>query len=236
MSAARATSVAMPVGIGASMIVHGAVAALLFLVPREQPPALPPIYKVDIVAAPPGARAAGIVSPTPPAAEPVAAEPPKRAETNPTDMPPPEAAKPRRRQPPPAATPVPNPSTVKPATAPRAAGGEEGGRGTDVATVRTEGIDFPYPGYLNNIVRQIALNFRPRNPGVLKADVFFMIHRDGSVTGFRFIARSGNFAFDLEAQGAIEEAASKKVFGPLPSGFTDDVLPVVFSFDPRIIR
>lgn len=228
--------VAFPVGIGASVVFHAGVIAALLFIPRTAPPALPPVYKVDLVAAPPGERAAGIVTPAPAPAEPPAAEPPRRAETSPRDMPPPEAAKPRRRPPVPAATPVPNPAPVKAADAPRAAGGPQGGKGADVATVRTEGIDFPYPGYLSNIVRQIALNFKPRNPGALHADVFFMIHRDGSVSGFRFITRSGNFAFDLEAQGAVEAAASGKVFGALPSGFTNDVLPVVFAFDPRIIR
>lgn len=228
---------AFPVGIGASVLFHAGVIAALLFIPRTTPPALPPIYKVDLVAAPPGERAAGIVTPAPaPVEQPTVTEPPRRAETSPRDMPPPEAAKPRRRPPVPAATPVPNPAPVKAAEAPRAAGGPEGGKGTDVATVRTEGIDFPYPGYLSNIVRQIALNFKPRNPGALHADVFFMIHRDGSVSGFRFITRSGNFAFDLEAQGAVEAAASGKAFGALPSGFTNDVLPVVFAFDPRIIR
>ena len=30
--------------------------------------------------------------------------------------------------------------------------------------------------------------------------------------------------------------SAAKAFGPLPSGFKDDALPVVFSFDPRLIR
>jgi protein TonB len=121
--------------------------------------------------------------------------------------------------------------------APKAGGGPVGGKGTDVATVRSDGIEFPFPGYLNNIVRQIALNFKPRNPGArLKAEVRFLIHRDGSVSDLTFIRRSGNFSFDLEAQGAVEAAASARRFGPLPDGFTDDVLPVVFSFDPEFLK
>ena len=233
---ARHHALAIPIGVSVSVLFHASVAAVLFLAPHEGSPALPPVYKVDIVAAPPGERAVGIVTPAPaPGEAPAVAEPPRRAETSPADMPPPDAPK-KKRKPVPAATQVPNPAPVKAAEAPRAAGGAEGGKGADVATVRTEGIDFPYPGYLSNIVRQIALNFKPRNPGALHADVFFMIRRDGSVSGFRFITRSGNFAFDLEAQGAVESAASGKVFGPLPSGFENDVLPVVFAFDPRIIR
>jgi outer membrane biosynthesis protein TonB len=64
----------------------------------------------------------------------------------------------------------------------------------------------------------------------------FLIRRDGTVTDFRFLTRSGNFAFDLECQGAVEMAADGKAFGPLPAGFSDDVLPVIFSFDPRVLR
>jgi protein TonB len=128
---------------------------------------------------------------------------------------------------------VPQPKTE----APKAGGGPVGGKGTDVATVRSDGIEFPFPGYLNNIVRQIALNFKPRNTNArLKAEIRFLIHRDGSVSDLTFIRRSGNFSFDLEAQGAVEAASSARRFGPLPDGFPDDVLPVVFSFDPEFLK
>jgi protein TonB len=56
------------------------------------------------------------------------------------------------------------------------------------------------------------------------------------VADIHFVTRSGNFQFDLEAQGAIDQAGQVKAFGPLPSGFTDDVLPVIFSFDPRVLK
>jgi protein TonB len=103
--------------------------------------------------------------------------------------------------------------------------------------VRSEGIEFPFPGYLNNIVRQIAIKFKPRNPAArLRAEVRFLIHRDGSVSDLSFIRRSGNFSFDLEAQGAVEAASSMRAFGPLPAGFPDDVLPVVISFDPEFLK
>jgi hypothetical protein len=42
------------------------------------------------------------------------------------------------------------------------------------------GIDFPFPGYLNNIVRQIALRFTPpERDARLRAEIMFLIHRDG---------------------------------------------------------
>ena len=119
--------------------------------------------------------------------------------------------------------------------APKAGGWPEGGKGADVEGIKTEGIDFPYRGYLQNIVRQIALNFSPKgNVGALRAEVFFMIGRDGKVSGFKFLSRSGNFSFDIEAQGAVD--AASRSFGALPAGYTDDVLPIVFSFDPSKLK
>jgi periplasmic protein TonB len=216
--------------VGASLVLHvGIIAAFLALRP-ERPAAAPPIYRVNIIAAPPGAPSAGVVTPTTPVTESDKPAPPrpKSEEVVPVQR------TPTRRVPKLA---TPNVSTKRAdrnAPAPVAGGGEQGGRGTDVANIRTEGIDFPYPGYLENIVRQIALRFRPPRGSPLKAEVMFLIRRDGTVSGFRFIQRSGSFTFDLEAQGAVESAAT--AFGALPSGFRDDVLPVMFSFDPRLIR
>ena len=220
-------------GLGVSAAVHLAILGLAIWALRPGPPVvLPPIYKVNIVAAPPGPRAIGEVTsaPTPPTPAPT---PPKMREA-PSPVPP----APTKAAPTPVtrATPVEGKPKPAPATkAPKAGGGPVGGRGTDVATVQTAGIDFPFPGYLNNIVRQIALNFKPRNPNSpLSATVSFLIHRDGSVTNVKFLTRSGVYSFDLEAQGAVERASS--AFGPLPDGFRDDVLPVVFSFDPRFLQ
>lgn len=224
----------MPVGV--SLALHLSLAALALVSFRANAPQpMPPVYKVNIVAAPPGPRAIGEVQPeteTPPVAQPrTPAEPvpPKQSiMPSPRTVPSKTPARP---------TPVERPATPAAARtpAPRAGGGPTGGKGTDVATVQTEGIDFPFPGYLNNIVRQIALRFNPPNSDSgLRAEVRFVIRRDGSVIGIGFIDRSGSYAFDLEAQGAIEDAARE--FGALPEGFRDDALPVVFSFDPRFLR
>ncbi len=221
--------------LGMSVALHLSLVALALTAFRERPPeALPPIYKVDIVAAPPGERAIGEVRPeaapveTPPAAAPVAPPTPKERAV-PLSKALPKKTAPRSTPVPPAAKPVPK------TAAPKAGGGPEGGSGTDVATVQTEGIEFPFPGYLNNIVRQVALNFKPSDTNAaLRAEVMFLIYRNGAVKIVRFVTRSGSYAFDLEAQGAIESAAAN--FGPLPDGFRDDVLPVVFSFDPRFLR
>jgi protein TonB len=217
-----------------SVLLHALLIALVVLFRPGTPPPSPPVYRVDLVAAPAGERAAGVVKPAP--VTPAPPTPPVRPKTAPRDMPAPDA-KPTKRAPTPDATPT-APTQTKPAptAAPVAGGGETGGRGSDVVTVSTGGIEFPYPGYLENIVRQIALQFKPSSRGALSAEVFFLINRDGSVplNSIRLVKRSGVFSFDAEAQGAVEAAA--KLFGPLPSGFSEDALPVTFRFDPRLLR
>jgi len=232
-----------------SAVLHGALALLLFNTLKEQKPvALPPMYRVEIVAAPAGERAIGEVK-SEQANAAKAVTQPSAAQSTVKEMPVP-TAKPAPKTP---ARVTPSDAKPKPATkagapeakatpqpkteAPKAGGGAVGDKGTDVATVRSDGIEFPFPGYLNNIVRQIALRFKPRNPAArLKAEVRFLIHRDGSVSGIEYIRRSGNFSFDLEASGAVEAASSARAFGPLPDGFPDDVLPVVFAFDPAFLK
>jgi protein TonB len=242
MSAAAATPVresgAAAASLALSVFLHAGILAAFLSLRSARPAATPPIYRVNIIAAAPGPAAAGLVNaPTTPVDE--TKPPPPRPKSD--EIAPVQTKVPRRQQK--IATPgVADRRVDRNAPAPKAAGGEEGGRGADVANVRTEGVDFPYPGYLENIVRQIALRFKPpRGPASLKAEVMFLIKRDGTISGFRFMQRSGSFAFDLEAQGAIEVAGQPNVrgqtpFGPLPSGFREDVLPVMFSFDPRLIR
>jgi protein TonB len=212
------------------------VAAVLFGGTRAAVPA-PPTYRVTLIAAPPGPRQVGVVREAPPepapAPTPPAPAPRARATPEPERMKaPPTKARPTRT--PKTATPNAAAAAERPAPAPRAGGGPVGGRGADVANVRTEGTEFPFPVYLQNVVRQIALQFRPSPNSALRAEVSFLIRRDGSVSGLRLSTRSGSFSFDQDAMGAVE--AASRSFGPLPQGFTDDVLPVIFSFDPRLIR
>jgi len=232
-----------------SAALHGVIAILLFNTLKERKPvALPPMYRVEIIAAPAGERAIGEVksaqaTATTPVTQPAASQSTVKEMPLPTAKPvakTPARATPSEVKAKPAAKPgvpdakaVPQPKTE----APKAGGGPVGDKGTDVATVRSDGIEFPFPGYLNNIVRQIALKFNPRNPAArLKAEVRFLIRRDGSVADITFVRRSGNFSFDLEAQGAVEAASTARAFGPLPTGFADDALPVVFSFDPAFLK
>ncbi len=236
MSAALRRPAGLTGPLAVSVLLHALAVAPFVVWKAAGPPVLPPMYRVDLVAAPKGPPAVGVVREEPPAKAPAPeAKAPPKAEMNeqvkaaPIKAPT-KAARPQTR----ATTNVTKtPERVDVSKAPTAGGGEVGNTGTDVATVRTEGIEFPFPGYLANIVRQVRLNFKPRHQG-LKAEVFFFIRRDGSVTGFRFVKRSGNYEFDLEAEAAVEAAA--RSFGALPEGFTDDILPVSFTFDPATLR
>ena len=237
LAADERTSLGVPMVF--SVLLHVVAAGALLFVRTTPHAPTAPIYRVSLIAAPAGERAIGVVQPTP---TPVTPAPP-----SPTPAPVPRAREtpvPARMTAPSKAAPAPAraPKTATPnaakavatTKAPVAGGGPEGGRGADVATVKADGIAFPYPVYLANIVRQIALNFKPTARGALTAEVAFMIRRDGTVAGVRLTKRSSVYSFDQDALAAIELASH--AFGPLPDGFTDDVLPVVFSFDPRLIH
>ncbi|MGI8620140.1 MAG: hypothetical protein ACR2L6_13785, partial [Gemmatimonadaceae bacterium] len=69
----------------ASALVHAVALASLFIVrDREPPVVLPPIYRVNIVAAPAGPRAIGEVAPSP--LTPAQAEPPRPAAEQPVQQ------------------------------------------------------------------------------------------------------------------------------------------------------
>jgi len=224
-------------GLAGTLTIHLAVVLTFVAAGMTRPIPLAPIaYRVSLVAAPPPSAATATA-----AGAPARAEPPT---PTPAPAPAPDAA-PSRAAPVPARTPA--PQAPAPAAASAAAAraapaatsavpGPPGSTtaGTDAATIRTEGVEFPFPGYLRNLVAQVYQRWRPpASQAALVAEVFFFIHRDGSVAGLQFIRRSGSFAFDLETQGAIESAARAGAFGALPDGFGADVLPVSFFFNPR---
>jgi protein TonB len=111
--------------------------------------------------------------------------------------------------------------------------GETPSTGADVATIKTPGLQFPFPEYLRNIVTQVYRNWDRESARQNSfAEISFLILRDGSVRDIRFVTRSGSFSFDLGAQGAIEAAGNARSFGQLPDGWDADVLPVSFYFKP----
>jgi protein TonB len=235
--------------VATSVVLHVLAGSLFFLVRGASAIPMPPTYRVNLVAAPPGPRQIGEVQPTPKAEPPPPAQTPAPQKAPPApvarETPDPSRMKALNNKKAIAKTPpkVATPNAVAPKTvasknppAPAAGGGPTGGRGADVANVTVDGIAFPYPGYLENVVRQIAIRFDPPGGRSLTAVVAFLIRRDGTVSGLRLTKRSGVYSFDTEAMGAVDAAATAHAFGPLPQGFSDDVLPVIFSFDPRLIR
>ena len=223
-----------------TLAIHGVAVAAAFVMARPPKP-MPPVYAVELVAAPaPVAAPAAPVATAPPTPEPTppavsrTRTPPSRTPAVKTP-PKPAPARPTSRT-----TATPNPgaqtsrTTQSSAVAP--APGETPSNGTDPVTVKTPGLTFAYPEYLRNMVAQVYRRWdRPRG-GTRRAEVFFMILRDGSVRDIRFITPSGDFTFDLGAQGAIEAAANAGAFGPLPDGYPQDVLPVSFYFEPGRTR
>ena len=135
-----------------------------------------------------------------------------------------EVAPPVEETPPPTETP-PAPTEAEPEET-----SEEGGEDLDV---RLEGLRRDYPAYYGNIITQMRRCFRPPQGGNLEATVRFLIHRDGSTSDFETVRSSGSFAFDVEAQGAVECAGRPGRIGPLPEDFPWDVLPIQFTFTPR---
>jgi protein TonB len=104
-----------------------------------------------------------------------------------------------------------------------------GGEGIDV---HMAGDEFPYPGYLENIILQLNRYFRWTGAPNLEVKVGFEIMRNGTVRNIRVINKSGNINFDLEAISAIEQAGKRGAFGPLPKGWVPNRLPIAFSFLP----
>jgi protein TonB len=207
------------------MLVHGLAGVFLLVAvgPPRTPP--PPTYRVRLVAAP----APDQETRRAPAAVQRPAEergvPPTERQPRSTVS---RATPPREQD----RTPREAAPRTTPTTEPLP--GERPSTGSDVATVSTEGIDFPFPEYLQNMVSQILRRWqRPPGSTPLEAEVSFLVHRDGSITDLRFVKRSGFFTFDLEAQGAVEEAGRFKAFGPLPDGWQADVLFVRFYFSGR---
>ncbi|HEX4575382.1 MAG TPA: energy transducer TonB [Gemmatimonadales bacterium] len=227
MRSRRAGGADLSAGLIGTIGVHALAGLLLVTGAAAARKPAPPTYRVHLVAAPepnPEARPAPAAVERPAEAPPAPAPKTKPAPKNTASKaaPPPVADNTKRE--------------AAPRTTPKAAPlpGETPSTGSDVATVSTEGQEFPFPEYLQNIVAQVLRRWqRPFQSTPLEAEVSFLVHRDGKVSDLQFIRRSGSFAFDLEAQGAIEEAGRFKAFGPLPDGWSSDVLFVRFYFSGR---
>lgn len=239
-----------PTAVLVSLGLHALVALAAWWGFQQQAP--PPratfrIYRVNIVSPPPQAYG-------PPTLGPPAVNPPKNAAPTARPAPPPAPAvkvvpKPKPEK---AAKAPPKKTTVEAAKGKEAAKGSETAKGKagaqapargwkphpDAAVggsginVQLEGEEFPYPGYLENIILQISRFFRWNGSPDLRAEAYFVINRDGSVGDIQVTRSSGSFQFDLTVRGAIEAAGQRKAFGRLPRGFEGDRLPISFYFQP----
>ncbi|MDX2058818.1 MAG: TonB family protein [Gemmatimonadales bacterium] len=215
----------LAIGATGTVVVHGLFVALLLWTSRAQAGRAPTVYSVELVAAPlptSTRRPAPAATPTPPA--------PPKVDPKPT----PKKAPPAKK--------TPTPKTVDPKTEPapptktanQPVPGATPSTGTDVDNVNLKGVDFPFPDYLRNLMNEILRRWaRPAGTGALEAEVSFTIMRDGTVRDIKVVRSSRSYSFDLEAQGAVEQAAEDKAFGPLPRGWTSDILQVAFLFTPR---
>jgi outer membrane biosynthesis protein TonB len=212
------------------------VAVLASVHPRQIPQFI--TYEIELVSPPPVVKA-----PEPEAAqEKLVVERPEP--TPPEEKTPPPVVKPETEKPKPKpvekpperkepAKPAPTKETAKAsrsAASPDAAESrsKEGGEGINV---RLEGLRRDYPAYYGNIIRQIDRCFRPTGVGALEATIYFVIHRDGSVSDMDFAKKSGDPTFDFAAMGAVE-CAGKGRLGPLPKDLPYDRLPIQFTFHP----
>lgn len=227
-------------GFAASVLFHGALVAAFFLLRPGAPPPSPPLYRVQLFAAPPGERAIGVVQD-----QPTPTPPPEKKIEKPKPAPKPVVTKP---VPKPTAKSVPAVKQVTPTPPtkvappkvetpqPVAGGGETGGKGADVGNVDTGGLEFNYPGYISNIIRQLILAWgqgAPRYDAVVR----FTIKRDGTVDPASIqLVTHGNYANDNRALGAVEQVADAKLFGTLPPGFREDILPVTVRFTPAMFK
>jgi protein TonB len=228
---------ALRTGLAVSGVIHVAIVAVFGWMAWQHEAPHPPVYRVELIAAPSGTRQAGVVSPDATTAT-KAADAPSGAERKPA-----EKSVTSKKSTAPVAKATPTPSRSKAAgakaaveksakAAPKAGAGRESGKGADVANVDLKGIAFPFPGYVNNIVRQLTIAYSPRRTSAaLVAEVRFSIRRDGSVANIEVVRSSGDRLFDLEARGTVESVGASRSFGSLPTGWADDVLIVYFTFD-----
>jgi len=182
-------------------------------------------FQVQIVSPPP-ARQAEV---------PQAAQEEELVVETPDPLPPPEDPEPEpvveenptREESKPEPTPTPPPPDPVEAEAGDPEPAEDAGG--ENLNVRMEGLRRDFPDYYGNIIRQINRCMRFSGPGGLRTTVYFVMKRDGTVSGgdIDFVSRSGNAGFDFAVMEAVECAGAGR-FGPLPTELGWDRLPVVF--------
>ncbi len=236
-----------PLSLAFSCAVHLGVVVWLFFpklgnaAPGEVISA-PGFVHVRMVSEPPGgaqAAEAQVVTEAPaPPPEPVSEPAPRLVETIPEKKPP--APKPKKepaRTPParPQARPVESGQPVKAAGGHTAASSSFGlGNGAGQGgLVGLDGLDTRFSWYLDLVVSKISAVWQEpyldsRYGKTYRVTVYFVIHRNGSLSDVRVEETSGVDMLDLSAVRSIREAAP---LPPLPQDFRGEQLGVHFWFD-----
>ena len=216
-----------PSDVGISLAIHVVLLVPLVIFARPPAPIQFETYRVNLVAAP------AEVLPEPAAAEPEPQPTPAPPEREPEPEPEAEA----REEPPPEPEREPEPDIEKPPETPEerprptepTETEAEGGAPVNIAT---EGLEFPFPDYLANVQTQLLRYFRWNEDSNPKGTIYFEILPNGRVRNIRMVDPSGNFRFDLAAQGAVETISNRGAFGPLPKAFAGPFLPVLLEIEP----
>lgn len=218
----------------ASVGVHAGVLLVAVLSSASARPPLEFVsYQIEIVSPPPAVQA----EVTAPAQQELVVERPDPEPPQPEEQkapvveekPRPKPAEPQPR--PRAETPKEAAEEARPATSTEKPAEETPRESGEGINVRMEGLRRDFPQYYANIITQINRCLRWRGAGSWATTVYFVIHRDGTVTDMDVVKRSGNATFDVEAMGAVE-CAGKGRFGPLPAELPWEILPVQFEFRP----
>jgi periplasmic protein TonB len=109
--------------------------------------------------------------------------------------------------------------------------GQPGSGGVGVGRGSPFGDRYGY--YVDLLRDKVAQRWRandvdPRIRTLPPAIVTFTIRRDGSISSVRVAQTSGNFALDVSAQRAIQDAAP---FPPLPAGYPGNDVSIEFWFE-----
>ncbi|HUG42000.1 MAG TPA: TonB C-terminal domain-containing protein [Longimicrobiales bacterium] len=212
--------------IGISVLIHGIIVTPVVVFAHPPEVIEFETIRINLVSPPPTEAvepaAPAQVAPQPePEPERVRPEPEATVEEKPPETPPEKKVEEPRTEKPPATPPrQTTPSEPRP---------DAGGEGLNI---NTEGREFPYPEYLNNVIIQVHRYFRWSDESNPRGVVYFEILQDGSVRNIRMVRPSGNRRFDFAVQGAIETAANRGAFGPLPDGFAAPTLPVQLEVEP----
>jgi TonB family protein len=239
-----------------SLLVHGAAAAILILIPgqwlgaRPEPPRRT-LMTISLGGGVPGPENGGLTNIAGRAIQAVTPEPPRR----PDQAAAPAAKTPEMTIPKPGAKPLrnaPTPVTVGPdkATSRTPTKGAETVAGSAVAEtgVRGQGFglstgggagsgsrldveDFCCPEYVLLMVERIRSNWRSQVDATGATMVYFVIQRDGRVTNVTTERSSGYGVLD---NNAIRAVALTRQLPELPSAFSGATLPVHLNFEYQL--